>query len=54
VIFVSGDHEEPKAYVKGLITDFGFAAIDLGGLVIGGRLQQAGGPLASVDLFITN
>ena len=30
----------------------GFAAVDLGGLVTGGRIQQAGGPLAGLDLFI--
>jgi predicted dinucleotide-binding enzyme len=52
VIFVSGDHEEPKAFVKDLIKKFGFVAIDLGGLVAGGRMQQAGGPLAGLDLFV--
>lgn len=52
VIFVSGDHEEPKAFVKDLIRKFGFVAIDLGGLVPGGRMQQAGGPLAGLDLFV--
>jgi 8-hydroxy-5-deazaflavin:NADPH oxidoreductase len=52
VIFVSGDHDEPKAFVKDLITKFGFVAIDLGGLVTGGRMQQAGGPLAGLDLFV--
>ena len=52
VIFVSGDDEESKRVVKGLIESLGFAAIDLGGLVTGGRLQQAGGPLAGLDLFI--
>jgi 8-hydroxy-5-deazaflavin:NADPH oxidoreductase len=52
VIFVSGDHDEPKAFVKDLITKFGFVAIDLGGLVAGGRMQQAGGPLAGLDLFV--
>jgi len=54
VIFVSGDHEEPKAFVKDLITKFGFVAIDLGGLVTGGRMQQAGGPLAGLDLFVAD
>jgi hypothetical protein len=38
--------------VKNLIESFGFAAIDLGGPVSGGRIQQAGGPLAGLDLFI--
>ena len=52
VIFVSGDDEESKRAVKSLIESFGFAAIDLGGLVSGGRIQQAGGPLAGLDLFI--
>src|SRR5262249_42080435 len=50
VIFVSGDHPESTAFVKRLIESFGFAAIDLGGLAAGGRLQQAGGPLAGRDL----
>jgi 8-hydroxy-5-deazaflavin:NADPH oxidoreductase len=52
VIFVSGDDEASKRVVKDLIDSFGFAAIDLGGLVTGGRIQQAGGPLAGLDLFI--
>jgi 8-hydroxy-5-deazaflavin:NADPH oxidoreductase len=50
VIFVSGDDSEPKGFIKGLIKSFGFEPIDLGGLVTGGRLQQAGGPLAGRDL----
>ena len=54
VIFVSGDHEEPKAFVKDLIKKFGFVVVDLGGLVTGGRLQQAGGPLAGLDLFVAD
>ena len=53
VIFVSGDDAESKRVVKDLIESFGFAAIDLGGLVTGGRIQQAGGPLASLDLFVS-
>jgi 8-hydroxy-5-deazaflavin:NADPH oxidoreductase len=52
VIFVSGDHDEAKTFVKDLISRFGFVPIDLGGLVTGGRLQQAGGPLAGLDLFV--
>jgi 8-hydroxy-5-deazaflavin:NADPH oxidoreductase len=50
VIFVSGDDPEPKEFIQGLIKSFGFEPIDLGGLVTGGRLQQAGGPLAGHDL----
>jgi predicted dinucleotide-binding enzyme len=52
VIFVSGDDLESKAFIKGLIESFGFEPIDLGGLVPGGRLQQAGGPLAGRDLVV--
>ena len=50
VIFVSGDHAEPIELVKNLIASFGFVPIHLGGLVVGGRMQQAGGPLAGRDL----
>jgi predicted dinucleotide-binding enzyme len=50
VIFVSGDHLEPTDFVKRVIESFGFAPIYLGGLAAGGRLQQAGGPLAGRDL----
>ena len=32
------------------IESFGFVPICLGGLATGGRLQQAGGPLAGRDL----
>ena len=52
VIFLSGDHAEPKGFIKELIKSFGFEPIDLGGLVTGGRLQQAGGPLAGLDLTV--
>jgi hypothetical protein len=50
VIFVSGDHLEPTDFVKSVIESFGFAPIYLGGLATGGRLQQAGGPLAGRDI----
>jgi predicted dinucleotide-binding enzyme len=50
VIFVSGDDPEPVEFVKCLIASFGFAPVYLVGLVVGGRLQQAGGPLAGRDL----
>jgi hypothetical protein len=52
IIFISGDDETSKRVVKDLIESFGFAVIDLGGLVTGGRMQQAGGPLAGLDLLI--
>ena len=50
IIFVSGDHPEPTEFVKSVIEGFGFVAVYLGGLATGGRLQQAGGPLAGRDL----
>lgn len=50
VIFLSGDHSGSKEFITGLIKSFGFEPIDLGGLITGGRLQQAGGPLAGRDL----
>jgi len=51
VIFVSGDDAEAKSAVSALFEDAGFAAIDLGGLVTGGAMQQLGGPLAGVNLI---
>jgi 8-hydroxy-5-deazaflavin:NADPH oxidoreductase len=50
VIFVSGDHSEPNDFVMSVIESFGFAPIYLGDLATGGRLQQAGGPLAGRDI----
>jgi 8-hydroxy-5-deazaflavin:NADPH oxidoreductase len=50
VIFVSGDHPDGTDFVKSVIESFGFVPVYLGGLAIGGRLQQAGGPLAGRDL----
>jgi 8-hydroxy-5-deazaflavin:NADPH oxidoreductase len=50
VIFVSGDDAGAKSEVSALFEDAGFAAIDLGGLVAGGAMQQIGGPLAGVNL----
>lgn len=53
VTFLSGDDVGAKADVSALLTDLGFAVIDLGGLHDGGRLQQAGGPLAGQDFILT-
>jgi hypothetical protein len=50
VIFVSGDDEPAKDAVVELFGAAGFSAIDLGGLVTGGRMQGAGGPLALLNL----
>lgn len=51
VLFVSGDDVASKQTVQRLITELGYAPIDLGGLNDGGRMQQAGGPLAGLDLL---
>ena len=51
VIFLSGDDAEAKSEVSALFEDAGLVAIDLGGLVSGGALQQLGGPLAGVNLI---
>jgi hypothetical protein len=37
--------------VTALFEDAGFAAIELGGLITGGAMQQLGGPLAGVNLI---
>jgi 8-hydroxy-5-deazaflavin:NADPH oxidoreductase len=50
VSFVSGDHPEPTEFVTSVIKSFGFVPVYLGDLATGGRLQQAGGPLAGRDL----
>ncbi|WP_341317671.1 NAD(P)-binding domain-containing protein [Paraburkholderia sp. IMGN_8] len=52
VIFVSGNDKDAKAAVIGLVNEFGYAAVDLGGLVAGGRMQQAGGPIAGLDWVV--
>ena len=52
VIFVSGDDKDAKAVVIGLVNDLGYAPVDLGGLVSGGRMQQAGGPIAGHDWVV--
>jgi len=52
VLFVSGDDAASKLTVQHLISEIGYAAIDLGGLDDGGRMQQPGGPLAGPDLLV--
>ena len=50
VIFTSGDDIEAKKLVIELINGTGFAAIDLGSLVIGGAMHEVGAPLSGLDL----
>lgn len=51
VIFYSGDHGRAKRKVAALISCLGFAAVDLGSLAMGERLQRSpDGPLALLNL----
>jgi predicted dinucleotide-binding enzyme len=50
VVFLSGNEGSANADVAALIERLGFAAIDLGKISEGGRLQQFGGPLVAIDL----
>jgi predicted dinucleotide-binding enzyme len=50
VLFLSGDDAEAKRTVGELFDAAGFFPIDVGDLVGGGVLHQAGGPLASHNL----
>ena len=50
VLFLSGDDGAAKAVVADLFEGAGFFPADLGDLAAGGRMQQAGGPLAGVNL----
>ena len=51
VIFLSGDDADAKSEVVALFADAGFFVVDLGGLREGGRIQQAGAPLAGHNLI---
>jgi 8-hydroxy-5-deazaflavin:NADPH oxidoreductase len=51
VIFVSGDDDDAKSEVTRIFEAAGFFVIDLGGLRLGGEMQQVGGPLAGVNLI---
>jgi 8-hydroxy-5-deazaflavin:NADPH oxidoreductase len=52
VLFISGDEVGAKEEVNGMLERMGFATIDLGGLAIGGKLQQfPGGPLPALNLI---
>jgi predicted dinucleotide-binding enzyme len=52
VIFYSGDYNDAKDIVSGIINRLGFAGIDLGRLNEGGKLQQfPGGALPTLNLI---
>ncbi len=51
VLFLSGDYADVKNESMEIIKSIGFVPIDLGSLATGGRLQQAGGNLAGINLI---
>ena len=51
VLFISGDDASARAAVVDLVERLGFAAIDLGGIAEGGRVQQFGGGIVGKDLI---
>ncbi|HEY5753909.1 MAG TPA: NAD(P)-binding domain-containing protein [Chthoniobacterales bacterium] len=52
VLFLSGNDTDAKATVSRVLEKVGFATVDLGGLVAGGKLQQfPGGPLPALNLI---
>lgn len=52
VLFLSGDDADAKARLSQVLDQSGFASVDLGSLVEGGRLQQfPGGPLPALNLI---
>ena len=54
VVFVAGDHERSTSGVMRLVSQMGFAPVNLGGLRQGGAMMQfPGGPLAGLDLLLT-
>jgi 8-hydroxy-5-deazaflavin:NADPH oxidoreductase len=52
VVFLAGDHLRAKIEISRLIAQMGFAGIDVGGLVSGGKLLQCpNGPLCGHNLL---
>lgn len=54
VLFISGDDADAKKALGDVLEQVGFAAVDVGSLAIGGRLQQVGGPLAALNLTLVD
>lgn len=50
VLFLSGDDGQARETVARIVEAMGFAPIDLGTLVEGGKLQQFPGPSPALDL----
>lgn len=52
VIFYSGNNDDAKEVVSGILNRMGFAGIDLGSLNEGGKLQRfPSGPLSTLNLI---
>lgn len=51
VLFVSGDDEEAKAEVSNIISNIGFAPVNLGSLSVGSKFQEAKGALSLLNLI---
>ena len=51
MLFISGDDISSKIEVGNVIKELGFAVIDLGDLAHGSKLQQAKGPVATLNLI---
>jgi predicted dinucleotide-binding enzyme len=49
-LFLAGDDQDAKDRVAALISDIGFAPVDVGSLAEGGRKLQPGAPLSGVQL----
>lgn len=50
VLFISGDDVDAKVEISHIIESMGFAAVDLGSIAEGSKLQQTKGLLASLNL----
>lgn len=51
VILISGDDNEATVQVSEMITDIGFAPVDMGSLAVGSKLQEPKGSLCSLNLI---
>jgi 8-hydroxy-5-deazaflavin:NADPH oxidoreductase len=48
IVFLAGDDSQGNRRIATLVEEFGFAAVNIGGLREGGRLMQPGGPLSGL------
>lgn len=52
IVFLSGDDKAAKQKFKDILIHIGYSPLDLGGLAEGGKMFQAGEPLAAINLFV--